>query len=111
MLIKNDKLSVCPVTTHINIKNISKNINKQKIINKVKTIDKFFKNNFKKPKIAILGLNPHNAELVRNSEEKNIIIPSINYLKKINFDVKVLLYQTQFLLNSIKKFDVIRDVS
>ena len=34
-------------------------------------------------KIAILGLNPHNAELRKNSEERKIIIPSINYLKKI----------------------------
>ena len=25
----------------------------------------------KKPKIAIMGLNPHNAELRTNSEEKN----------------------------------------
>ena len=108
MLIKSDKLSVCPVTTHINIKNISKNINKQKIINKVKTIDKFFKNNFKKkPKIAILGLNPHNAELVRNSEEKNIIIPSINYLKKINFDVKGPLVSDTIFIEQYKKFDVI----
>ena len=40
------------------------------------------------PKIAILGLNPHNAELRKNSEERKIIIPSINHLKKVGINLK-----------------------
>ena len=72
MLIRNKNLSVVPITTHVDIKQIVRSINTIKIINKVKTIEKFFKNYFKKkPKIGILGLNPHNAEFVRGSEEKN----------------------------------------
>ena len=43
MLIKNDKIAVCPVTTHLPIKSISKNINKDIIIKKVKTINSWFK--------------------------------------------------------------------
>ena len=35
----------------------------------------------KKPKIGILGLNPHNAELKKNSESK-VIIPAIKRLKE-----------------------------
>ena len=108
MLIRNDKLSVCPVTTHIHIKNISKKINKQKIINKVKTINNFFKKKFKKkPKIAILGLNPHNAELVKGSEERNIIIPAINYLKKIKINVTGPHVADTIFINQYKNFDVI----
>ena len=50
---KNKKLAVAPITTHINIKKIAKNITKQKIIDKTKTIEKWFKDiyNFK-PKIV-----------------------------------------------------------
>ena len=108
MLIRNKKLSVCPVTTHIHIKNISKNITKQKIVNKVKTIYNFYKGYFKKkPKIAILGLNPHNAELIKGSEEKNVIIPSINYLKKKKFDVTGPLVSDTIFVNQFKRYDVI----
>ena len=47
------------------------------------TLKEDFKKLFNKnPKIAVLGLNPHNAELVKNSEEKKHIIPAILELKK-----------------------------
>ena len=83
MLIRNKKFAVSPITTHINIKNVSKNIKSKIIISKILTIHKFYRKFFKKiPKIGILGLNPHNAEMQINSEEKKIIIPSIRTLKK-----------------------------
>ncbi len=83
MLIYNNSLSVSPITTHIKLKSVPKNINTKKIIHKVITINNFFKKNFRfKPKIGILGLNPHNDEFRINSEEKRIIIPAINYLRK-----------------------------
>ena len=60
MLIYNKKLSVCPLTTHLPLKLVSKNINKKNIFIKVKLIDEFYRKQLKKkPKIAILGLNPH----------------------------------------------------
>ena len=56
MLIYNEKLSVSPITTHLPIKYVSKNINKSKIIKNIKSINNFFKKNLKKkPKIAVLG--------------------------------------------------------
>ena len=68
MIIFNKKLSVCPITTHIKIKEVSKNLTKRIIYDKVKTINKFYKDKFGfKPKIGILGLNPHNYELRNNS--------------------------------------------
>ena len=45
-MIHNEKLSVCPITTHINIKDIKKKLIK-KIITKVKTITSWYKRNFK----------------------------------------------------------------
>ena len=70
MIIRNKKLSVCPITTHIDVREISKRINSQIIINKLITIESWYKNNYKrKPKIGILGLHPHHAELRKDSEE------------------------------------------
>ena len=42
MLISNKNFSVCPITTHVNVKSITKNLTKEKIINKVITINKWF---------------------------------------------------------------------
>ena len=64
MLIFNKKLSVSPLTTHIPLKDVRKKINKQEIIKKVKIINDFYIKKLKfKPKIAILGLNPHAYKL------------------------------------------------
>ena len=43
MLIYNNKLSVCPITTHLPIKLVSKNINRKLIIQKTNLINKFYK--------------------------------------------------------------------
>ena len=108
MVIKNENLSVSPITTHIEIKNISKKITENLIINKICTIDKSFKKlNKKKPRIGLLGLNPHNAELKINSEERKIIIPAMKKLKKKGIDLKGLLVADTVFINDYKKFDVI----
>jgi 4-hydroxy-L-threonine phosphate dehydrogenase PdxA len=108
MLIINKKLSVCPVTTHIDVREISKKINKVKIINKIKTIDNWFKKNIKiKPKIGILGLNPHNAELREKSEEKRIIIPAIKTLKKLGIKIDGPLVSDTIFVNDYKNYDII----
>ena len=65
------------------LKNVANKINKKLIIRKVLTLNKGFKDLFKKkPKIAVLGLNPHNNEFSFNSEECREIIPTIKKLKK-----------------------------
>ena len=45
MLIYNPNFSVCPITTHLPIKKVSKNLTKNKIINDVKNINNFYKKN------------------------------------------------------------------
>tara|TARA_Y100001958_G_C21202853_1_gene529259 strand:+ start:577 stop:1536 length:960 start_codon:yes stop_codon:yes gene_type:complete len=108
MLIKSQNLAVCPITTHIDIKNISKEINKSIIIKKVKRINNWYMSKYKKkPQIAILGLNPHNAELKKNSEEKKIIIPAIKQLSKNGFKVQGPLVSDTIFINNYRKFDVI----
>jgi 4-hydroxy-L-threonine phosphate dehydrogenase PdxA len=108
MLIRNKKLSVSPVTTHLDIRDISKKINKIKIINKIKTIENWFRKKFKiKPKIGILGLNPHNAELRFKSEEKRIIIPAIKKLKKIGIKINGPLVSDTVFIKDYKNYDII----
>ena len=108
MLIRNKKLSVSPVTTHIDIKKVSKKINSNNIINKVKTIQLWFKKNIKKnPKFAILGLNPHNSEFKKNSEEMRIIMPSIVKLKRIGINLTGPFSADSLFINDYKKYDVI----
>tara|TARA_B100002019_G_scaffold292896_1_gene317689 strand:- start:1140 stop:2105 length:966 start_codon:yes stop_codon:yes gene_type:complete len=108
MLIRNKKLSVSPVTTHINLKKVSQKLSRRLIITKVISLNKNFKKIFfKKPKIAILGLNPHNAELKKDSEENKIIIPAINILKKNRIRVYGPYVSDTIFINDYKKFDVI----
>ncbi len=89
MLIYNNSLSVSPITTHIKLRDVTRNISKQKIIKKILTIDNFFKTKLrKKPKIGVLGLNPHNDEFRKNSEENKIIKPAIISLKKKKVNIE-----------------------
>ncbi len=88
MLIYNKELSVSPLTTHLPIKLVSKKINQKLIINKVILIDKFFRINIGfKPKIAVTGLNPHCESILKINEDKKIIFPAINKLKKRGFKI------------------------
>ena len=43
MLIYNKNLSVCPITTHLPIKAVSRNITKKLITEKIKIINNFIK--------------------------------------------------------------------
>jgi 4-hydroxythreonine-4-phosphate dehydrogenase len=108
MMIFNKKLSVVPITTHINIRDISKKITKKLIIKKIISLNKNYKQIFSyKPKIAILGLNPHNAEFSKNSEEKLKIIPAIKVLKKNKINIIGPEVPDTIFVNKYKKFNVI----
>jgi 4-hydroxythreonine-4-phosphate dehydrogenase len=109
MLIYNKNLSVSPVTTHLPLKLVHKKLTKLKIINHIKLINKFYKENFKKvPKIAVTGLNPHCESNYKSSEEDKIIIPSIKYFINKKFKVSgPFPADTIFMKNNIKNYDVI----
>ncbi len=108
MMIYNKKMSVVPITTHIKIKDVSKKLDKNKIIKKLFTLNKSYYRYFKKkPKIAVLGLNPHNYELRKDSEEKKILIPVIKKLKKKMNIFGPFPADTIFLRGNLKKFNVI----
>ena len=108
MLIKSKNFAVSPITTHIDINEISKKINSKIIFNKILTIHRWYLDKFKKkPKIGVLGLNPHNAELRINSEEKRIIIPSISKLKKSGVKVNGPLVADTVFIKEYKNYDLL----
>ncbi len=109
MLIYNKNLSVCPITTHLPIKAVSRNITKKLITEKIKIINNFYKNILNiKPKIAVLGLNPHCESIYRYNEDPKIIKPAINYLKKQKYNVAgPFPADTFFLSQNRKKYDVV----
>ena len=108
MLIANEYFSVSPITTHIDLKQVSKKINKEKIIKKVITINSWFIKYKKfRPKIGILGLNPHNAEMRNYSEEIKHIVPAIKHLKRLKVSVKGPLVTDTIFMKDYKNFDVL----
>lgn len=78
---------VALVTEHIPVGEISKNITKEKIISKLNIIHQSLRKDFgiDKPRIAVLGLNPHAGDegLIGNEEEA-IIKPAVKEAKNNN---------------------------
>lgn len=75
MLMFSNSFSVCPITTHIELKNVEKNINKKKIYNAILNINNFFLKIIKKKiSIVLLGLNPHaSKDLIGKTKDIKII--------------------------------------
>ena len=109
MLIYNKSLSVCPLTTHLPLKMVAKKITKDLIYEKVSLIDNFYKKNRRlKPKIAILGLNPHCESVHKFNEDEKILKPAIKNLFNLGYKIYgPFSADTFFLKDNRKKFDVV----
>ena len=108
MLIYNEDLSVCPITTHLPLKMVSKKISKDLIYEKVYLINNFYKKHKRiKPKIAILGLNPHCESIHKFNEDEKILKPAIKNLFNLGYKVfGPFSSDTFFLKDNRGKFDV-----
>ena len=109
MLIYNKNLSVSPLTTHLPISKVSKDVKKMDIINKIVKINDFYlKVLNEKPRIAVTGLNPHCESFDNENKEKKEIMPAIKYLKKKKINAHgPYSSDTIFLKENVKKFDLI----
>jgi len=109
MLIYNEKLSVCPITTHLPLKMVSKKINGKTIFDKVMLINSFYKKSLSFiPRIAVLGLNPHCESILKKNEDEIILKPIIKKLKKYNSKISgPYSADTIFIKKNREKFDVI----
>jgi 4-hydroxythreonine-4-phosphate dehydrogenase len=110
MLLFNENFSVLPLTTHIPLKKVYKEISYKKIEKACKNLNNFYLKTIKRKKfkIGILGLNPHNGENgYIGNEEKKIIIPAINKLKKKYPIIGPLSPDTSFLQREKLQIDVL----
>ena len=77
MFLVSDTLRVGVVTGHIPISKVAESITTDKIIAKLKLMNASLQDDFwiRKPKIAVLGLNPHASDngLIGNEEQESII--------------------------------------
>lgn len=80
MFLVTETLKVSLVTQHIPIKDVAENITQENICKKIDALLKSLIEDFgiRKPKIAVLGLNPHSGDNgLLGMEEQEIIIPAI----------------------------------
>lgn len=80
MLLVSDTLRVAVATGHVPVSKVSQSLSKELILNKIKILNKTLKQDFKidRPRIAVLGLNPHSGDQgVIGNEEKDLIKPAI----------------------------------
>lgn len=84
MFLISEDIKVGVVTGHVALKDVAEKMSVEKIVSKLMLMSNSLKKDFwiQKPKIAVLGLNPHagDAGLIGN-EEQEIIIPAIEEAK------------------------------
>lgn len=84
MILATDQLRVALITGHMPLAEVPQKITKEKIVELSKVFSATLKRDFNvgRPKIAILGLNPHAGENgLLGTEENEIIIPAIQELQ------------------------------
>lgn len=87
MFLISDNLRVGVVTGHIPLKEVASQITKENILKKLKLMNNSLKTDFgiSKPRIAVLGLNPHAGDNgTLGMEEQEIIAPAIQHAKENN---------------------------
>lgn len=85
MLMANDVMRVAVVTGHIPVDSIASSITSESILEKLRVLNATLKQDFTivRPRIAILGLNPHAGDDgVIGSQEKDIIEPALLIAQK-----------------------------
>jgi 4-hydroxythreonine-4-phosphate dehydrogenase len=85
MVLVSGNLRVALVTTHIPVKDISSQLQKDLIVSKIEAFEQSLKKDFGliRPRIAVFGLNPHAGENGKiGEEEQHTIIPAIQAAKQ-----------------------------
>jgi 4-hydroxythreonine-4-phosphate dehydrogenase len=85
MLLVDDGLRVGLVTNHVSLKDVAGKIDLNLIVSKLEVLNQTLKQDFliSKPKIAVMGLNPHAGDnSLLGKEEKDLIAPAVNRAKE-----------------------------
>ena len=109
MILTSDDLRVALVTGHIAVNEISAHLTEELIVKRIQQLSKSLKEDFgiSRPKIAVLGLNPHASDGgLMGDEEERVISPAIQKC----FDDGILVYgpyaaDGYFGAETFKQFD------
>ena len=85
MFMCSERVRTGVVTGHVPLANVSALLNTDKILQKIKMLNRSLINDFaiRKPRIAVLGLNPHAGDQgTIGGEEQAVIIPAIQKAKE-----------------------------
>lgn len=80
MMMVSDRLRIATVTGHVPLKNIASQLTTEKILSAIKLMNQSLRRDFniRKPRLAVLGLNPHSGDNgLIGTEEQEIIAPAI----------------------------------
>lgn len=89
MMLVADSMRVGLVTIHVGIKSITEHLSKERIVEKIFTINESLKKDFrvKKPRIAVLALNPHAGEKgLMGTEDEEFVRPAVEEIKAKGID-------------------------
>ncbi|MFC2098907.1 4-hydroxythreonine-4-phosphate dehydrogenase PdxA [Bacteroidota bacterium] len=90
MLMSSEMIKIGVVSSHIPLADVPGYLSQEEISTKIRILDSSLKRDFgiRKPRIAVLGLNPHAGEDgMLGSEENDMIIPAIKETKEDNITV------------------------
>lgn len=111
MILACDNFRVGLATIHIPISQVASSITTKLVAEKISTLNNSMKIDFgiKKPKIAVLGLNPHAGENgLLGNEEKTTILPAMKLAKQDGANVSGPFPADGFFgISSYKNFDAI----
>jgi 4-hydroxythreonine-4-phosphate dehydrogenase len=85
MMLVSPYLRLGLATGHVSVKDVSSTLSTELVVRKLRVMNKTLKQDFSlaKPKIAVLGLNPHAGDSgLIGTEEKDIIIPAVELAQK-----------------------------
>ncbi len=108
MLMVSDSLKIGTVTGHIPLVDVAPTLSEELILSKIKVLENSLKVDFgiEKPRIAILGLNPHAGENGNiGTEDKTMITPAIISMKKNGSLVFGPFAADGFFVNEYIKYD------
>ncbi|GBF49785.1 4-hydroxythreonine-4-phosphate dehydrogenase [Leptospira ryugenii] len=105
MMMTGKRLFVIPLTTHIPLKDVVEELKKVNTKELILAISK--SHLLKKPKIGILGLNPHAGESGKiGNEEEEILRPMMHSFASAGFSIEGPLSADSAFLPTAKKYDL-----
>ena len=107
MLFVSKDFRVLLLTRHIPLKDVSKKLTKELIIEKTERLRSFFQNYLyiQKPSFALCALNPHASEngLIGNEEEQ-IMVPAIEAIRNRGINITNPLPADTLFINGVNKY-------